>query len=198
MFNERCSIVKIEGLRHKDRMKISRDEIVACGLALVDEKGMAALNMRAIAARLGVQASALYWHFKSKNALMRAMAGSFYRRALEAAAVEKGWREWLTCYGRALRRALLDHQGSAQLCAIARPSPGSAAEAADALAAPLIAMGLSKHQALSCIASVNALALGWAVYEQSEALHDYLAEMIGFDESFATGLNAMVSGFTGG
>ncbi|WP_156358220.1 hypothetical protein [Sphingobium sp. Leaf26] len=94
-----------------------------------------------------------------------------------------------------LRRSLLDHQGSAQLCAIARAMPGTAATMADVLAAPLILYGLSRHHALSCIASVTALALGWAVYEQSDGLHDYLEEMIGFDESFVAGLEAMVSGF---
>jgi TetR/AcrR family tetracycline transcriptional repressor len=198
MFNEHCSIVKTRRVRHKGDMKIGQDDIVACALALVDEQGMAALSMRAIATRLGVQASALYWHFPSKDRLLRAMADSFYEQALAAAARAQDWRGWLACYGTGLRRALLDRQGSAQLCAIARPAPGTAASTADAMAAPLILYGLSRHHALSCIASVTALALGWAVYQQSDALHDYLEEMIGFDESFAAGLNAMVSGFAVG
>lgn len=178
-------------------MKIRQEEIVEAALALVDEQGLGALNMRAIAARLGVQASALYWHVPSKTVLMRAMAESFYARALAAAGAGRGkdWRRWLIDYGTALRRELLGHQGSAQLCATARPAPDTAAAAADALAAPLVEQGLSRADALSVIASVNALVLGWAVYEQSDALHDHLAEMIGFDESFALGLEAMVSGF---
>ena len=170
---------------------------VEAALTLVDEQGMGALNMRAIAARLGVQASALYWHVPSKTALMRAMAQSFHARALAVAGAgaAKDWRRWLIDYGLALRRALLSHQGSALLCATARPAPDTAAAAGDLLAAPLVAQGLSRAHALSCLASINALVLGWAVYEQSEAMHDHLAEMIGFDESFALGLEAMVSGF---
>jgi TetR/AcrR family tetracycline transcriptional repressor len=63
------------------------------------------------------------------------------------------------------------------------------------LTKPLISAGLSRHLALSYYSSVVSLVLGWCIYEQSEALHDYLARMIGFDESFTIGLNAMVAGF---
>ncbi len=185
-------------MRQKGTVKIKQEEIVEAALALVDEQGLGALNMRAIAARLDVQASALYWHVPSKTALMRVMAQSFYARALAVAGAGAGkdWRRWLVDYGAALRRALLSHQGSAQLCATARPAPDTAAIAADALATPLVEQGLSRAHALSVVASVNALVLGWAVYEQSDALHDHLAKMIGFDESFALGLEAMVSGFS--
>lgn len=178
-------------------MKIRQEEIVEAALTLVDEQGLGALNMRAIAARLAVQASALYWHFPSKTVLMRAMARSFHARALVVAGTGEGkdWRRWLMDYGAALRRALLSHRGSALLCATARPAPDTAAAAGNLLAAPLMEQGLSRAHALSCIASINALVLGWAVYEQSEAMHDHLTEMIGFDESFAMGLEAIVSGF---
>ncbi len=187
----------MRGMGQKGAVKIRQEDIVEAALTLVDEQGLGALNMRAIAARLGVQASALYWHFPSKTVLMRAMAQSFHARALVAAGAgaAKDWRRWLRDYGAALRGALLSHQGSALLCATARPAPDTAAAAADILSAPLVAQGLSRARALSCLASINALVLGWAVYEQSEAMHDHLAEMIGFDESFALGLEAMVAGF---
>jgi hypothetical protein len=32
-------------------------------------------------------------------------------------------------------------------------------------------------------------------YEQSQAMHDYLTQLIDFDESFEAGLQAMVRGF---
>jgi len=175
-------------------MKLGQQEIVAAALQLVDEQGLDRLNMRALAARLGVQASALYWHVGDKAELTSLMAASFYARALAAAPVEAGWRAWLLGFGHAFRGALLAHRDSARLCAIAKPI-GDAQGSAERLAAPLVRAGLSRHAALSALASVISLALGWAVYEQSNALHDHLAEMVGFDESFTAGLQAMVVGF---
>lgn len=184
----------METLRHVRRMKLGREEIVDAALALLDEKGLEALSMRALAARLGVQASALYWHVGDKAELVSLMAAGFYRGAITAVPGGIGWREWLLAFGHAFRASLLGHRDSAHLCAIARPV-ANAQEAADRLAAPLVVAGLSRHTALSYQASVISLALGWAVYEQSNALHDHLAEMIGFDESFGAGLAAMVAGF---
>lgn len=174
---------------------MTRDELVAVALDLLDENGLDGLSMRALADRLGVQASALYWHVSGKEELLSLMAGSFYARAFEAATTNAGWGEWLLSYGHAFRTALLGHRDSARLCATARPLQADAHAAADRLAAPLVAAGLSRDRALSYQASVISLTLGWAVYEQSNAFHDYLAAMIGFDESYAIGLKAMVCGF---
>jgi len=175
-------------------MKIGQQQIVAAALELMDEQGLDRLNMRALAQKLGVQASALYWHVGDKGELFSLMAGTFYGQAHRAAPTGAGWRAWLIGFGRAFRTALLGHRDSARLCAIARPLADAGA-AVDRLAAPLIAAGLSRHMALSCQASVISLTLGWAIYQQSDALHDHLAAMIGFDESFDMGLRAMVGGF---
>jgi TetR/AcrR family tetracycline transcriptional repressor len=178
-------------------MKIEKQDIVDAALRLLDDEGLRLVSMRTLAGRLGVQASALYWHVGNKDELLVLMANHFYERALAAVPDDVTWRDWLRTYGHAFRQTLLKQRDSALLCASARPPLASAQERADALAAPLVARGLSRHAALSCQASVISLALGWAVYEQSEAMHDYLALMIGFDESFTLGLEAMVGGFAG-
>jgi TetR/AcrR family tetracycline transcriptional repressor len=194
VIEQRSVVKRLPLLQSAGTMKLGQQEIVAAALQLVDEQGIDRLNMRALAGRLGVQASALYWHVGDKAELTSLMAGSFYARALATAPTDVGWRAWLLGFGHAFRASLLAHRDSAQLCAIARPLVG-VQEAADRLAAPLVAAGLSRHAALSAQASVISLALGWAVYEQSNALHDHLAEMVGFDESFTAGLEAMVAGF---
>ena len=63
-------------------MKISREALVAEGLALVEERGLAKLNMRALADRLGMQQSSLYWYVRNKDELMGLMIASLYRQAL--------------------------------------------------------------------------------------------------------------------
>jgi TetR/AcrR family transcriptional regulator, tetracycline repressor protein len=176
-------------------VKIHKRQVIDVALALLDEQGLSELQMRALASRLDVQASALYWHVRNKGELLTLMAAHFYDAALTSVPDGLAWREWLLTYGNALRRSLLGHRDSAQLCAIAKPLDEDAAAATDILTKPLILAGLSRHVALSYQSSVISLVLGWCIYEQSEVLHDYLARVIGFDESFTTGLTAMVTGF---
>jgi hypothetical protein len=89
---------------------------------------------------------------------------------------------------------MLLHRDAARLCAIAQPIEDPDATARR-LAEPLVASGMDSHRALSCQSSVIAYSLGWVVYEQSQPMHEHLAHMIDFAESFEFGLHAMVRGF---
>ena len=176
-------------------MKIQKRQVIDVALALLDEQGLSELQMRAVASRLNVQASALYWHVHNKAELLSLMASHFYDVALSEVPAGLSWRDWLTAYGNSLRRSLLGHRDAAQLCAIADPRPEDPAVATEALTLPLIQAGLNPHLALSYQSSVIALVLGWCIYEQSNAVHAYLIRVIGFDASFTTGLTAIVAGF---
>lgn len=55
-------------------MQLSREHVLAAALGLLDEAGLEQLTMRRLAAALGVQNGAAYWHFRSKQALLEAMA----------------------------------------------------------------------------------------------------------------------------
>jgi hypothetical protein len=45
------------------------------------------------------------------------------------------------------------------------------------------------------VIAVIAYTLGWLIYEQSEPMHEHLAHMIDFAQSYNAGLLAMVRGF---
>ena len=175
-------------------MKLDPHGITQEGLRLVDEEGLDQLNMRALAKRFGVQASALYWHVGSKHELLSRMSATFYASGLTAAARGSDWREGLLAYGHSFRAALLSHRDSARLCAISRPVAESG-EAARVLAEPLMSLGLTQTQALAYMGSVIALALGWTVFEQNSQMHDHLAQMYDIDQAFSDGLSAMVFGY---
>lgn len=55
-------------------MALSRGRIVDAALALLHTYGLASLSMRQLAKELGVQPGALYWHVKSKQDLLAAVA----------------------------------------------------------------------------------------------------------------------------
>jgi TetR/AcrR family transcriptional regulator, tetracycline repressor protein len=176
-------------------VKIHKRQVIDVALALLDEQGLKELQMRAVAGRLNVQASALYWHVRNKGELLSLMASHFYDSALAAVPAGLGWRDWLLTYGHLLRKSLLGHRDSAQLCAIATPLEEDPRAQTERITRPLVLAGLSRHVALSYQSSVISLVLGWCIYQQSQAVHEFLASLIGFDESFSTGLTAMVTGF---
>ena len=68
--------------------KTNREEIVSAALELLESQGPAALSMRTLASKLGVNASSLYHHFSGKEVLEKALADEGARlllKRLEAA-----------------------------------------------------------------------------------------------------------------
>ena len=178
----------------RETAKLDRTTIVEAAFAVLSEKGLDGLSLRVLASQLGVQAPALYWHVRNKAELIGMMAATFGEVAARAEPREKTWAARLIAYGHALRQAMLLHRDAARLCAIARPIEPPE-ENANRVAAPLIAAGLDVKRALSYQASVIAYTLGWVVYEQSQPMHEHLAQMLDLAESFESGLRAMVRGF---
>lgn len=174
---------------------LDRETVLEEAFLLLRESGLASLSMRKLAERLSVQAPALYWHFSDKGELLGLMAAAIYRDAYASVGPCRNWREWLVAYGMALRSGLARHRDAAQLFAIAPPLGEGEAAHADAIVAPLTALGLDRESALSALASVISLTLGWSTFEANGPMHHFLEGMIDFDESFEAGLQALVNGF---
>ena len=185
-------------MKPRAALVIDRDRLVAAAFAQLEQDGLDGLSMRALAARLGVQAPALYWHLGDKAELLGLMARDIYASAYAALADEADWRQWLIAFGRGLRDSFARHRDGARLCAIAQP-PGAEDVAAHAahIAAPLIALGLDQGRALAFQACVISFALGWASFAANGPMHAFLDEMIDFETSFEMGLAALVCGLPG-
>ena len=55
--------------------KLSKDTIIAAAFSLLEKSPtLEQLSMRKVAKQLGVQAPAIYWYFKNKQALLQSMA----------------------------------------------------------------------------------------------------------------------------
>ena len=61
-------------------MRHRRDDVVARALRVLDDHGLADLTMRRLGTELGVQPSALYHHFPSKQVLLAAVADEILAR----------------------------------------------------------------------------------------------------------------------
>jgi AcrR family transcriptional regulator len=82
------------------RTTLNREAILRAGLELVDEGGSAQLTMRALAQKLGVTATALYYYFDGRDALFEALVDHVCRSIVAAAPDDGPWADRL--------RALLD------------------------------------------------------------------------------------------
>jgi len=177
----------------REGSKLDRPSILEAAFEVLDAEGFDGLSLRLVAERLDVQTPALYWHVENKAALISQMAATFPELAKRDKDHARGWRNKLLSFARGLRREMLVHRDSARLCVAASPLENPKA-LAERMAAPLVENGLSARMALSYHAAVIAYTVGWVAYEQSQAMHDFLAQMIDFSESFEVGLRALVGG----
>ncbi|MFI9386402.1 TetR/AcrR family transcriptional regulator C-terminal domain-containing protein [Kutzneria sp. NPDC052558] len=126
-------------------MRINRSQVLAAALDLLDEAGLDQLSMRRLAVALGVQNGATYWHFRSKQALLEAMADELIAGVAEVE--DLPWDERVTALASRLRLALLSRRDGARVFSSAFfPLPNALAYG-DALIGALLAAGLSPRAA---------------------------------------------------
>jgi AcrR family transcriptional regulator len=85
------------------RRGLSRERLVAAALELINEDGVEGLSMRALADKLEVKASSLYWHVRDRSELLELLAESI----LETVGRPRrggGWRDNVLAAAAALRR----------------------------------------------------------------------------------------------
>ena len=174
--------------------RLDQSLILEEAFGLLNEVGIERFNMRALAARLSVTATALYWHFNDKDALICAMTSRLYAQARESLARERGWQASLRAFGVSLRDVLLAHRDAARLCVSSGPV-SDPVEGGSELAKPLVRAGLNRENALSYEAGVISFVLGWCIIDQNRSMHAHLRRMLDYDASFEIGLEALIEGF---
>src|ERR1700674_5172291 len=80
---------------------LTRQGLVAAALQLVQQEGLEALSMRALAEALGVKASSLYWHVRDRRELLELLAESILE-TVPATSRRSGWRNAVLDAGAAL------------------------------------------------------------------------------------------------
>lgn len=95
------------------RGRLSAEDVVDAAVGILQDFGMGDLSMRRVAAVLGVQASALYWHVPDKQTLLARVADRIVAEAEEA--VRAGRIADLPGRARAAETALLRHRDGADV-----------------------------------------------------------------------------------
>jgi TetR/AcrR family tetracycline transcriptional repressor len=97
---------------------LDRQLILHHAFIALNETGLEGLTLRRLAARLNVQAPAIYWHFKNKQDLLDEMATQVFRESYqESAALETlhPWQAWANATSEALRKTLLRYREGAKM-----------------------------------------------------------------------------------
>lgn len=152
-------------------MALDRDHVLKVALDLMDQVGLEGLTLRRLAAELGVQAPALYWHFSNKQALLDQMAEAMARDDHPPVAPmgpDRPWDEWLRDEARARRAVLVGRRDAALLAARTKP-PDSAFPGVERELTALVAAGFTPADALLAIFTLGNYVAGFALEEQSEA-----------------------------
>ena len=152
-------------------MAVTRDDIVAAGLALLDEGGLEGLTLRRLAGRLGIRAPTLYWHVRDKRELLDLMVSVIMDEALadwREPHPGQPWWDWLAGRARALRAGLLAHRDGALMLAGNRPSQPALPGIERQLAA-LAEAGFKPPEALLTLLALNAYVIGEALDTQGES-----------------------------
>lgn len=145
---------------------ISREEILAVAVGLVQQQGLSALSLRHLARELGVSPTSLYRYFENKHQLFRALAEHALSLNAEALPAELPSEQRLEKLLDQLRAQMLGFPGLLPEFNTSLPAETTVAAIAD-LAKPIEEMGVDKALAVRHAQSLLWITLGFALFESS-------------------------------
>jgi TetR/AcrR family transcriptional regulator, tetracycline repressor protein len=151
-------------------MKVNPEIIVRSGLTLLNEIGLEQLTLRRLAVELNIQAPTLYWHFKSKEVLIDAMATLILAEGaskLIPAKRSADWKIWVSTFGQGLRSVLLKYRDGARVVAGSRLTDTKYMETTEVIGSRLIEWGFSTRDAVVLLSTVYTFTVSFAVEEQA-------------------------------
>ncbi|MGA2649435.1 MAG: TetR/AcrR family transcriptional regulator C-terminal domain-containing protein [Terracidiphilus sp.] len=151
-------------------MPLDRTIILGQAFAILNEMGLEGLTLRRLATRLGVQAPAIYWHFKSKQDLLDEMATQVFREALQEAPVydaAQTWQDWALSYCVGLRGTLLRYREGAKMFSGTYLTDATLYAPMDASLRKLTNAGFSLHQSVVGMGVLYSYVVGFVIEEQA-------------------------------
>ncbi|MFI9384104.1 TetR/AcrR family transcriptional regulator C-terminal domain-containing protein [Kutzneria sp. NPDC052558] len=148
-------------------MKLSRDSVVDAALELLDEVGLDGLTLRGVAERLHVQAPALYWHVRNRQALIDEMAAAMIRDGIGGLAPDGAWMDQLGDIARAYRQTMLSHRDGARVLAESCSADPAIARLGELALRMLTSAGFTTQDAMRALVSLTSYVAGFVTDEQA-------------------------------
>jgi len=148
----------------KNRPALTRDQILAVALKMLDEQGMAQLSMRKLAANLNVEAMSLYNHVKDKQDLLDGLCNLVLAQ-IELPEASLPWGQRLEAMALKLYAALIQHPALVIILASEQgnPSDPRVLGMMDSLVGTLAESGLSPQQQVNAYRGLLAMCFGFVL-----------------------------------
>jgi TetR/AcrR family tetracycline transcriptional repressor len=175
--------------------RLDPDSILRAALALADEKGFAALSMRALADRLGVKAASLYYHVPSREALEQLIVDSIVAPVIDAGRGCASAPDLVRTVAVTLRATLREHPGAAMVVATRHVSAHVfEASVPGILTAMQSGLNIPDDDALYLIQSLYVLVIGLALAEFGDGPAEPAAPTAYYDAWFETSVETFITG----
>ncbi|WP_244207214.1 TetR/AcrR family transcriptional regulator [Streptomyces swartbergensis] len=148
------------------RTPLSRERVIRTAMAVADEKGAAALTMRAIAEPLGVEAMSLYHHVAGREDILDGMVDAVFGE-IDLPPRDRDWKSALRHRADSARAVLRRHPWAVGLMD-SRSQPGPATlRHHDAVIGTLRAGGFSVPMAAHAVSLIDSYLYGFVLQEVS-------------------------------
>lgn len=150
-------------------MALDRPTILRHAFKVLNEAGLEGLTLRKLAARLHVQAPAIYWHFKSKSELLDEMGTQLLMETVAEVPAwgDLDWREWASAYCRRLRKVLLRYRDGAKMASGTYLTDTKMYEAMEISLRRLSAEGFTLRQSVVTMTTLYSYTVGFVIEEQA-------------------------------
>jgi TetR/AcrR family transcriptional regulator, tetracycline repressor protein len=155
-------------------MPLDRQLILIHAFAVLNEAGLEGLTLRRLAARIGVQAPAIYWHFKNKQDLLDEMGTQVLREALQqspAFDAAQTWQDWAMSYVLGLRRTLLRYREGAKMFSGTYLTDTELFAPMELSLQKLTGAGFSLRESVVCLAALYNYTVGFVIEEQAAGIN---------------------------
>jgi AcrR family transcriptional regulator len=186
--------VKSAAAKPGPKPTLTREVVIEAALDLIDAEGLAALNLRKLAARLGVSAMTPYNYFADKAELTGAMVGHALA-ALQLEQQDRGssWDLQLERAMRGMHDAFERHPGVIELI-MAESDSSRLDEFRRELVELLVTAGLSDAQARDALRSMTSYILGYTMLTRRLTGSERAARRRRSPSSFDHGLALLMDG----
>lgn len=154
--------------------ELTREGIINAALNILHNEGLDALSLGRIAAALNVKTPALYWYFKSKADLYTYVSDALFRSVLAGLDPALSGRNLLWAFGLASRRSQRTIRDASKLITVAGVSDEIRTQLVPALLDRIAQDGLTPNQARKALTAIQALTLGWSIFESNPATSEVM------------------------
>jgi len=133
------------------RARLTRESILDSYIELADDSGGTSISLRALGDAMGVDATAIYRHFRDKAELLAAVTGRLLAGVVDSFEPSGDWREDLRTLALLTRGVYLAHPSLARLLAHSPSSDASNAALIEACLSALRSAGLTDADAAAAV-----------------------------------------------